>query len=219
MAELPLFPLNSVLFPGMPLKLHIFEEHYKIMINECIENRSAFGVVLIEGGLEAGGPLAKPHLVGCSAHITQVQRLPFGRMNILVMGRERFRIKALYQDKPYLSGEVEFIPLRDDDPRRSLPGARKLGVLLKKYLTALEEAGQIQFEDGQLPTDPTTLAYLAAVILQTDQLEHKQRLLAADSVASMIQDLNGMYHRELALLQIMLSKVDITNGETPFSLN
>src|SRR5687767_13844296 len=103
MTELPLFPLNTVLFPAMPLKLHIFEERYKTMINECIDNNSPFGVLLIDTGADSGGPLAKPHLIGCTAHITRVQRLPFGRMNIMAVGRERFRVNALFQNKPYLS--------------------------------------------------------------------------------------------------------------------
>ena len=79
MFELPLFPLNTVLFPGMPLTLHIFEDRYKLMIGKCIQERQPFGVVLIRRGLEALGPVADTHSVGCMAFIRQVERLEQGR--------------------------------------------------------------------------------------------------------------------------------------------
>jgi Lon protease-like protein len=217
MTELPLFPLSTVLFPGMPLKLHIFEERYKQMINECIDNNLPFGVLLIESG-EDTAPLVKPHLVGCTAHITQVQRLPFGRMNILAMGRDRFRVNALSQNKPYLSGDVEYVPLKTGEPLRCRVEANRLNVLLKKYLATLENAGQLNFNEATLPDEPLSLAYTAAIILQTE-LETRQKLLASESLLEMLQSLTALYYREVTLLQIMLTTIDITNGETPFSLN
>ena len=86
MFELPLFPLNTVLFPGMPLPLHIFEDRYKQMINNCLEEKEPFGVVLIRNGKEALGPLAQPHSIGCTARIVEVQKLSDGRMNITSVG-------------------------------------------------------------------------------------------------------------------------------------
>lgn len=218
MTELPLFPLNTVLFPAMPLKLHIFEERYKVMINECIDNNMPFGVLLIENGTDTQGPLTKPYLIGCTAHITQVQRLPFGRLNILAVGRERFRVNEFIKQEPYLAGDVDFIPLKHDEPQHCAVEARKLTVLLRKYLLTLENAGHLNFDDTQLPDDPPGLAYLASVILQTEP-EIRQKLLAASSLLTMLQDLTALYHREVTLLQIMLTSVEIANGETPFSLN
>src|SRR5512147_2655499 len=93
MYELPLFPLNTVLFPGMPISLHIFEPRYKLMIEQCIQIAQPFGVVLIREGVEALGPSAEPHQIGCSAQITQVERLEDGRMNIVAVGVERFQIR------------------------------------------------------------------------------------------------------------------------------
>ena len=92
MLDLPLFPLNTVLFPGMPLSLHIFEDRYKRMIGECIDSGNPFGVVLIKRGQEANGPLAEPHEIGCTARIIEVEPLSEGRMNIVVLGQKRFRI-------------------------------------------------------------------------------------------------------------------------------
>src|SRR3990172_7303439 len=89
--ELPLFPLNAVLFPGATLPLHIFEERYKQMIRRCLEERTPFGVLLIRKGNEVGEP-AEPFDVGTVADMVRVQHLQEGRMNILCRGGERFRV-------------------------------------------------------------------------------------------------------------------------------
>ena len=88
---LPLCPLNLVLFPGMDLPLHIFEERYKDMIRECINNDSPFGVVLIKEGLEVGEP-AEPERIGTSTRILRSEVLDQGRLNIMTKGDRRFEI-------------------------------------------------------------------------------------------------------------------------------
>lgn len=105
-SSLPLFPLGVVLFPGMSLPLHIFEERYKQMIGECLEQESEFGVVYYTG--------EDFYRVGCAASITRlVKRYEDGRMNIVVQGRSRFTIRRILSDKPFLVGQVEYF---DDDP-------------------------------------------------------------------------------------------------------
>ena len=89
--DLPLFPLNCVLFPNELLPLHIFEERYKAMINNCLDGVPEFGVVLIKSGSEVGGQ-ADPHLVGTVARIRQTQGLDDGRMMIVVVGKQRFHV-------------------------------------------------------------------------------------------------------------------------------
>lgn len=218
MMTLPLFPLNTVLFPGMPLKLHIFEERYKLMINECIDQRKPFGVVLIETGDEALGALAHPHLIGTTAHITQVQRLPFGRMNILAIGKDRFRINTLIDERTYLEGVVDFIPLVMDDMASLKRGERALRPLLNRYLAALSEAG-LQLEESDLPQDTLALAYLAAVVLQTDN-GSKQQLLESVNTTQFFQRLLTEYRREVAMLDVLLTSSAETNDQQgPFSFN
>lgn len=216
--HLPLFPLNTVLFPEMPLKLHIFEERYKLMINECVENKTPFGVVLIEEGIEALGPLAQPHLIGTMAQITQVQRLPFGRMNILAVGRERFKIKSLDNQRAYLSGDVEPFPLMDDNPRRSVWNGNRLRPLVNQYLNALEKAGQVQFDESQIPDDPRSLAYLSAVILQTEAAR-KQEILSMETTTAMLSDLVHLYQREVVMLNVMLAPPEDNDNAGSFSVN
>jgi len=105
-AALPLFPLNMVLFPGQLLPLHIFEPRYRVLVEECLSARLAFGVVLIREGQEAGEQAASFD-VGTTARISQVERLPDGRMNIMSVGETRFKVKAFHHDRPFLTGDVD----------------------------------------------------------------------------------------------------------------
>ncbi|MEA2483878.1 MAG: hypothetical protein QOC55_1825 [Thermoleophilaceae bacterium] len=103
----PLFPLGLVLLPQELVPLHIFEERYRLMISECLENGTEFGIIwLSDDGLRD---------IGCSARITQVtEQFEDGRLNILVEGGEPFRLLRRIDDMPYPAGDVE--PLEDFDP-------------------------------------------------------------------------------------------------------
>lgn len=220
MIELPLFPLNTVLFPGMPLNLHIFEERYKKMINFCLNGNRPFGVVLIESGREALGPLADPHMIGCTAQITQAQPLRQGQMHITAIGRERFRIHDLDRSsEPYLIGHVEPYPLQNEENAVIVDHGIKLKTWIHRYLKTLEEAGQVQFDASKLPTDPTALAYLGAVVLQQLSTSQKQELLEAPRASLMFDRLRAIYRREVALLEAMLSPPGKPDIESPFSIN
>lgn len=189
------------------------------MINECIDTRTAFGVVLIESGQEALAPPARPYLIGCTAQITQVQKLPFGRMNILAIGRERFRIAHIHQDKPYLSGDVEMLPFRDSDPKTSNSESRRLITLVQRYVDRLQEGGQIQIKPEQLPRDPAALGFLSAVILQIENTQ-KQKLLEIIDTCEFLKELVTVYRREVTLLDIMLQSASSSDSdEGAFSLN
>jgi Lon protease-like protein len=98
----PLFPLGIVLLPSEVVPLHIFEERYKLMIGECVERESEFGIVwLSDDGLSE---------IGCTARVTQVlAELEDGRMNILIAGGRRFRLLRRIDDMPYPAGDVEMV--------------------------------------------------------------------------------------------------------------
>ncbi len=217
--RLPLFPLNTVLFPNMPLQLHIFEERYKMMVNECIDTQSPFGVVLIESGQEALGPVATPRMVGTTAYIKQMKKLPMGRMNIVALGRERFQIQDIYKDRPYLSADVELMPMRAGASLDASHTGRPLRSLVGRYLNTLEDAGKLDITDKAIPDDPTALAYLAAVILQAES-STKQELLEISDTANLLDKLTGLYRREVVLLDAMLNPPMAEKmNRTPFSLN
>jgi Lon protease-like protein len=103
----PLFPLGLVLLPGEVVPLHIFEDRYKLMIGECIEAGTEFGIVwMADDGLKE---------VGCTARITQLlEQMEDGRMNILVQGDAPFRLLRRIEDMPYPAGDVELLPEEEE---------------------------------------------------------------------------------------------------------
>ena len=108
MSDIPLFPLNVVLMPGAPMPLHIFEDRYKQMVDECLREESEFGMVFAD---ESG-----TRKVGCTAKIVElVERYDDGRMLILVEGSRRFRLNNVLTGKPYYVGEIEFFEEEAED--------------------------------------------------------------------------------------------------------
>jgi Lon protease-like protein len=215
--NLPLFPLNTVLFPGMPLTLHIFEERYKRMIADCLEPRQPFGVVLIRHGKEALGPLADPYRIGCTARILDVQPLTDGRMNIVALGQKRFRIIELFQDKPYLVGSVELFPLEETNRVQLDRTGRRLRPWVKRYMEILTRLSDVNLDPQHLPNDPLVLAYLAAVLLHIPP-DKKQELLSTPRAVDLLADMYKLYRREVALLQAMFLEADVENAGR-FSIN
>ena len=220
MYDLPLFPLNTVLFPSTPISLHIFEPRYKLMVERCLQGGQPFGVVLIRKGVEALGPLAEPHSVGCTAQITQVENLEDGDMDIVGIGIERFQIARLAHDKPYLVGKVEPFPLRREDSPSLMQAGRRLRPWVEQYLSILTQAsGNTDFDLSRLPDDPVALAYLAAAMVQIP-LDQKQELLTANQAATFLADVRVIYRREVALLRTIVERdSDEELAQRLFSLN
>ena len=217
MFDLPLFPLNTVLFPGMPLPLHIFEERYKRMIRLCMENTQPFGVVLIRSGSEAQGPLAEPFEIGCTARILEIQPLVEGRMNIITLGENRFRILSTHPQDEYLVGRVELFPLEETDPQGMASLAQRLLPRVKQYMHILSEASDTDLEPEKLPADPIVLAYLAAVLVQIPA-EEKQNLLAEQRAIDLLGNMEKIYRREVVMLQAIMDH-GRRQDPGPFSLN
>jgi hypothetical protein len=206
---MPLFPLEQVvLFPGMSLPLRIFEERYKVMIGACQVTDQLFGVVLIHSGREVGDP-AEPEPVGCTARMVRVDRIPDGRMHILTVGEQRFRLvgPARVMPEGYLVGDVEMLA---ENASASVDATLVSG--LTREFTRYQQAivGLTGRGDPAsapaLPTDPVRLSYHVAAMLYVDPRE-RQKLLEIDDVAQRLQ-------QELALLKREMPK---TIG--PFSLN
>ena len=214
--KLPLFPLHTVLFPGMALPLHIFEPRYREMIADCRHQGLPFGVVSIRSGGEVGG-VAEPHTVGTSALIAQIEKLPDGRLNIETVGHERFRILALHYDRAYLTGTVETFPLAKADTPQAERAAQALTPWIKRYLGLISQAAETPIEAEQLPQDPASLAYLAAIVAQVPPRE-KQSLLATPNAAELLEQERALYRREVSLLRVMLDS-ERTKGDASLSLN
>lgn len=213
MFELPLFPLNTVLFPGMPLHLHIFEERYKKMIQLCLERSVPFGVVLIRQGVEAFGPVAEPYPVGCTARIIEMEPLSEGRMNIVAVGQERFRTVLLDSKKAaFLTGIVQPFPLSDANVDSIEEAGKRLKPWVKRYLEILAHSENVEVEIPEIPDDPQTLAYLAAISLQVPN-KVKQEFLSEETTTDLLEKLSTAYRREVALVRgAMERKPDSTNS-------
>jgi len=205
--EISLFPLNTVLFPGQVLPLHIFEDRYRLMIRQCLAEEKPFGVVLIRRGLEIG-ETAEPHLVGTIARIRESAHLPDGTMNIVSVGLERFRIRRLIHDQPYLRGEVETFPmleLADAEAVEAL--AHRVRQLVVRYIELIAEAAGLHIKVDTVPDTPQQVGYLAGVAMQIDNKE-KQDLLDSASPADILSAEITLLKRENALLTWMTHTKD-----------
>jgi Lon protease-like protein len=196
---LPLFPLNTVLFPGMPLPLHVFEERYRLMVSECLDRRQPFGVALIKKGKEVGGE-AIPHRVGTSAIITSVTERSDGELDVVTVGYQRFKILSFSYDQPYPRGIVESLPPVDEDSEEAHIQAALLRPRLREYIQVLGELTETEVELDQMPEKPVLLAFLTAILLQVPRAD-KQSLLAAETIPEMLARENLFLVREKSLLQ------------------
>ena len=182
----PLFPLDLVLLPGVPLPLHIFEPRYKEMIKECLEQKKHFGI--IRGKDET---LAT---IGCTAEIIHVLKTyPDGRMNILAEGKRRFEVLQLNQERSFLQAEIFFL-----EDESALAGKADIDTALRLHGEIMQLAGA-QSEDVQA-AEAAQLAYRLAGSLPFDP-DFQQALLEMNSEAERIRAIISFFERILPVLQ------------------
>ena len=183
--RIPLFPLNTVLFPGAALPLHIFEERYREMVGDCLAADQPFGVVRADG--------EQMSIVGCTAKIVRVvQRYDDGRMDILCEGAQRFEIEGLDESRTFLQADVEFF---EDEGAGSTRDEREDCAAL--HFATLQMAG-IQPPPVHLDLN-TPVAFQLADALPSD-LGFKQQLLASRSDADRTKKLRDFYNEMLPRL-------------------
>jgi Lon protease-like protein len=174
----PLFPLGLVLIPRELVPLHIFEERYKLMIGECLEQETEFGIVwLSDSGLKE---------VGCAARVTRVlERFDDGRMNVLVEGTTPFRLLRRIDDLPYPAGDVE--PLADDDQQ---PGdAEAIEAARTRYADLVAD---VTDERPDAETLASLDAYGMAATLDV-ALDAKQEMLELRSERARLEQLEALF--------------------------
>src|SRR6516164_9318164 len=124
---LPLFPLGAVLYPGMLLPLHIFEERYRQLVRDLLERPEPrrFGVIAIRKGRETGiDGVQALYGIGCTATLRRADELEDGRFELVTVGTQRFRLLALDETLPYLQGEIELLADDAVDQAAAVPFVR-----------------------------------------------------------------------------------------------
>ncbi|MGZ4614100.1 MAG: LON peptidase substrate-binding domain-containing protein [Actinomycetes bacterium] len=216
--RLPLFPLGTVLFPGLLLPLHVFEERYRVLVRDLVDGppeARSFGIVAIREGREVGADGVQAlHTVGCLAELRQVEPYADGRFDIVTNGTRRFRLGALDQSGPYLRAAVDFLDEPDGEAAPQL--ARRVGALWNAYRSVLTRA-QLE-EDADLPDEPSVLSYLVASATILD-LREKQRLLEEPDTTSRLRRELAILRREAALLRLLPSLPAVELTRTAVSSN
>ena len=185
MERLPLFPLDTVLFPKQALTLHIFEEWYNTMIGRCIEQGAPFGVVLIRSGKQVGGD-AVPYDVGTTARIARVQRLPDGKLNLIALGRQRFRVLSLDRSEPYLTGDVEYLVSEAAEGGAVPREADRVATLFAEQFRLVMALSNQWTRDLNLPGEADALADFVAAQIEAPA-DVKQELLETLPVLSRLR--------------------------------
>jgi len=242
--RLPLFPLNTVLFPGLVLPLNVFEERYRAMMRELLKTSEdeprRFAVVAIRDGHEvapsapglpdptavpdrgaAAGfgtdPLRAFHKVGCVADAATIRERPDGTFEVLATGTTRVRLLSVDASGPYLTAELEPVAEEPGDGA----GALAEGVLraFRQYQKRLAGARERSLATGaDLPDEPGVVSYLVAAAMMLDT-PTRQRLLQAPDTASRLRDELKLLRTETAVIRSLpsLPASDLTRG--PTSLN
>jgi uncharacterized protein len=219
---LPIFPLSTVLFPGVTLPLHIFEERYRSLISSLLQRPEGedrmFGIVAIREGYEVGTRgVHSVQRLGCSAQLTSVQPYDDGRFDIEVVGGRRFRVDALDTGGEFLVGEVAWLdePAGDEAPEAAARALQTFEV----YRGALAElTGRDITTVVGVPVDPTVLSYeLAAACMLTQQ--DRQALLEADDSAARLRLATEMMRTEMSAIRALPSLPATEVARTGWSPN
>lgn len=236
-AGLPLFPLGTVLFPGLVLPLRVFEDRYRALVRHLMalpaDAPREFGVIAIRRGWEVERAVPAPgessaqqlagnaltlYDVGCSAELRQISERSDGQFDIVTVGRRRFRVASVDPHAaPYLTAEVEWLPEERGEP--GLAEALSPVVLgaFQRYLRLLRSQPETIGE--QLPDDPNVLSYLVAATASITLADRQHLLDQPDTVARLRAE-RHLLAREVALLErVRALPVPLTELAVPSSPN
>src|SRR6201996_3807299 len=207
---LPLFPLSTVLFPGMRLPLHVFEERYRLLAAhlQAQPEPRRFGVIAIRTGREVGADgITALHEVGCVAAVRQIAAYPDGRYDLATVGTERFRLLRVDDSLPYFRGEIE--PLKDEAAAGPVEAeafaVNRVQAGFRAYLNALADRGGGVISVADLPDEPLLLSYVVGAARIID-LPERQSLLAAPSALERLRLERSLLGRETAMFHATTSR-------------
>jgi Lon protease-like protein len=218
---MPLFPLGTVLYPGLLLPLHIFEERYRQLVRDLLDGPELreFGVIAIRKGRETGVEgVSALYQIGCAAALRQVARHDDGRFDVVVAGTQRFRLLGLGQSRPYLQGEIELLAEETGDEAAAALAARAVQRAFRDYLDVLATQGSARVDVPDLPDEPVLLSYLVAASMIVD-LGDRQVMLAEPDAASRLAAERTLLARETQILRTITSTPATDLRSSPYNPN
>jgi uncharacterized protein len=218
---MPLFPLGTVLYPGLVLPLHIFEERYRQLVGDLLAGPEPreFGVIAIRKGRETGVEgVSALYEIGCAAALRQVARHDDGRFDVVVVGTQRFRLLGLDQSRPYLQGAIEPLPEETGDEAAAALVARAVQRAFRDYLDVLATQGGARVDVPDLPDEPVLLSYLVAASIIVD-LSDRQVMLAEPDAASRLAAERTLLARETRILRTLTSTPATDLRSSPYNPN
>jgi ATP-dependent Lon protease len=199
MRRLPLFPLPLVLFPGVPLPLHVFEPRYRAMLADCLEGDREFGVIFRPDGV-AERDLPAGH-VGCIARVESTEMLPDGRSNVVVRGTDRFTLDRYVESaRPYHIAEASGYADADEAPLTLAPTAARVRELFVRVGMAARTLADDPDALPLLPDDPALLAFAVAALIDMDA-PARQRLLTSRSPGGRLREIELLLSPALESLE------------------
>ncbi len=219
--ELPLFPLPVVLFPGVPMPLHIFEPRYRRMLEDVRLRDNLFGLSYFDMSAQESTVPPVGH-VGCVAEVTEVQPLPDGRSNILTIGLIRYRVLSYVEHSdPYLIAEVSFFEDEDEDEEALARSAQEVSALFQRIAQAVRIINDERAALPELPdVDPERLSFLVAAAMEIDN-EVKQELLEMRSTLERLKRLYDLLARAITSYEerARMHQIARSNGHAGKKIN
>jgi len=218
-----LFPLNTVLFPGVVLPLHIFEDRYRTLVRDLIalppDATREFGVVAIKVGYEVGAHgVHTIQRTGCAALVTEVTANPDGTFELMVVGRRRFHVESLDTGEQYLNADVEWLTETGAEAPETARLAETARALFEEYRDTLVALRGDDVLDGDTPTDPVDLSYTLAASLVLG-LGERQALLEAADVTERLRRGIALIRSELRAIAALPSLPATSLARTQWSPN
>jgi uncharacterized protein len=218
---LPLFPLGTVLYPGLLLPLHIFEDRYRQLVGDLLAGPEPrqFGVIAIRQGRETGvDGVSALYEIGCIAALRQVTEHDDGRFELMTVGTQRFRLLELDESRPYLQGRVDLLVEDSGDEAATAVAAQSVQVAFRGYLDALAAQGSVRVSVPDLPDEPVLLSYLVASSVIVD-LTERQLLLAEPGALLRLTAERELLAKETRILRSLGSTPAPDLRNTPYSPN
>jgi uncharacterized protein len=237
---LPLFPLGSVLYPGLVLPLQIFEERYRLLVADLLAGPEPrqFGVIAIRHGRETGiNGVSELYATGCTAIVQRVERHDDGRYDLITVGAERFKLLGIRdpgdeagsagesgnggvtgKQERYLSGDVQLLPDEVGDEAEAAMVLPTVERAFRSYLGLLADRGGAQITIPELPDEPVLMSYLVAAAVVADLPEKQQLLEEPDALRRLVSE-RRLLTREMQMLRSLTATPAPDLRYAPYSQN